>query len=662
MPVGLYTGPNTHTANGVTTVFAYDFKILQSADLKVTVGGVVTTTGFTVSGVGASGGGDITFTTAPAADAEIVLSRNRAYSRSVDYQRNGSFDEETVDADFDAVVMLIQQLNAGVKRAMKSPESVSADQVISDDDWVARAGKFPVYDAGGNLTLSVGTAGADSALRTDLAASGGSALVSFLQAGTGAVSRTAQSKLRESCSVKDFGAAGDGVTDDTAAIQAAIDAVKAAGGGVVYFPAGRYMSGPLTCVTGGSDIEATARVRFLGAGMNNTFIEYNVADAGTLLSLNGSYQEISEITLTGQYGTANGRGLYITACGRCLLSNVEVRKFELGIELEDVITGIFTPVIEYCGRGLYAHYSSISTPNAMTFIGAAIDNNNTYGAKFLYPNSVVFLGGDIESNGLTAGAAGAGVIVDLNTTSVVDGGMPIQFNGVYFEGNGESAASPGLADVCFSLGASMVDCSALFIGCFFGRDDRITNCINTAFGAFANKFQITLIGNCFGGLFGYIPSAARPYLAKSGSGIYNVWDYGNIWNAPNEMVASTTSISAALAADVPITDTANYFTGPSVAQGTDGTWDVTGTVTLHDTAGAANFAVLLWDGTTAIASAYVTTNAANNKESVTLSGIIRFPAGNLRMSVKDLTAGSGVILYNASGSQKDSNIAAKRIP
>ncbi len=51
----------------------------------------------------------------------------------------------------------------------------------------------------------------------------------FLQSGTGATTRTIQNKLRDTVSVKDFGAVGDGVTDDTAAFTAAFAAIGEAG-------------------------------------------------------------------------------------------------------------------------------------------------------------------------------------------------------------------------------------------------------------------------------------------------------------------------------------------------------------------------------------------------------------------------------------------------
>lgn len=74
-----------------------------------------------------------------------------------------------------------------------------------------------------------------------LSASSGSSLVGFLQSGTSATARTVQDKLRETVSVKDFGAVGDGVANDTVAIQNAINSVlSTVCSGVVVFPPGKY--------------------------------------------------------------------------------------------------------------------------------------------------------------------------------------------------------------------------------------------------------------------------------------------------------------------------------------------------------------------------------------------------------------------------------------
>ena len=63
--------------------------------------------------------------------------------------------------------------------------------------------------------------------------------INYNQGGTGAQTRTVENKLQDVISVKDFGAVGDGVADDTAACQAALDIVNSSGG-VVHFPQGYY--------------------------------------------------------------------------------------------------------------------------------------------------------------------------------------------------------------------------------------------------------------------------------------------------------------------------------------------------------------------------------------------------------------------------------------
>ena len=124
---------------------------------------------------------------------------------------------------------------------------------------------------------------------------------------------------------------------------------------------------------------------------------------------------------------------------------------------------------------------------------------------------------------------------------------------------------------------------------------------------------------------------------------------------------SLTSITNSLGADVALNNTANYFDGPSVAQGTSGTWLVTGTVTLTDTAGAGLFYCKLWDGTTVIDSSVGNSTLANAIVSVSLSGVLASPAANIRISCRDTLSTSGKIIFNSSSNSKDSTITAVRI-
>jgi hypothetical protein len=120
-------------------------------------------------------------------------------------------------------------------------------------------------------------------------------------------------------------------------------------------------------------------------------------------------------------------------------------------------------------------------------------------------------------------------------------------------------------------------------------------------------------------------------------------------------------ITASLGSDVALNNTANYFDGPSVAQGATGTWFVIANVTCSDTAGAANFFAKLWDGTTVIDSGNANGGGANIRVNITLAGVITSPVGNLKISVRDPDTTTGKIEFNRTGNSKDATITAFRI-
>jgi hypothetical protein len=92
--------------------------------------------------------------------------------------------------------------------------------------------------------------------------------VSYNEGDIGAVTRTLTSKLQESVSVKDFGAVGDGVTDDTLAFQSAFDLA-----GSIYIPEGEYVLSDKLTVT---DKAFTLR----GSGRRTSRLKWTNADGG----------------------------------------------------------------------------------------------------------------------------------------------------------------------------------------------------------------------------------------------------------------------------------------------------------------------------------------------------------------------------------------------
>lgn len=118
------SGP--YTGNGVTTVFAYNFRILDAAHIEVvrTVNGTASTVSpseYTVSGVGSNAGGNVTFTIAPAAGQTITVVRNAPFTQQVDLENQGAYYAETIEEALDLAAMRDQQMAEELTRAVKLP-------------------------------------------------------------------------------------------------------------------------------------------------------------------------------------------------------------------------------------------------------------------------------------------------------------------------------------------------------------------------------------------------------------------------------------------------------------------------------------------------------------------------------------------------------------
>lgn len=281
---------NEYTATAGQTVFNYTYKIYENDNLEVYItpsgqeadDDTDLTTNYTVdpNTIGNEDGGFITFNSPLSAGDKVTIISDIPLDRTVDYQNNGDFRPTTVNNDNDRQVSQIKQLAELAGRTLTFQQSAQNQTGLTIPDPIASQFLRWKSDLSGleNVTISNDASTADGSLfmfpnagamaaatSTDIqlgntlvcqgyhSAGVGPALIGVVvAAGTGVVDggkfidlpnttpalQWQQIFESNGVTVEQWGAKGDGATDDTAAINAALNS----GFTGVYFGDGRNYS------------------------------------------------------------------------------------------------------------------------------------------------------------------------------------------------------------------------------------------------------------------------------------------------------------------------------------------------------------------------------------------------------------------------------------
>jgi len=371
-----------------------------------------------------------------------------------------------------------------------------------------------------------------------LAASGGSSLVGFIQAGTGAVTRTAQSKMRESVSVLDFGAVGDGVTNDTAAIQAALNYAATLTGCTVLMPAGTYLVTSTLSFTGHS-------TQLVGVGRGIIPTSYALSNGGTqitytgtntVISFNGKqYCQVSDLTIrstTASVGIYCGDIAHFFQVNRVVIDGqnalgVATGFASAGVVIERSYYGTIQGCdIAYCSaNGIYGFREcngNFILMNSIRQCGTGIRITDETSSS----DGTQIIGNEIESARVDAGSAYGISLLGADSMMVIGNRIEWVPNGHIFInsnvgiaqfnqliGNMLEGSAPGII-LGDAVGTSQVVGTIIVGGRAAGAVTINSDCIYTKISAAPSSYGGAFTDNGYGSVVDLDPSSGNTY-AKS---------------------------------------------------------------------------------------------------------------------------------------------------